>query len=237
MIGKVQKKLNKCLINIKQTFNFVVQLHKMDYNEKQLQIIQTAEELFADKGFDGTSVRDIAEEAGVNVAMISYYFGSKEKLLEALFTYRAMDSAKKLEDLFQLKELTTLEKVYLMIDYYIDKFQTQHCFHKIMMSEQVNNKRGTTHELIHHFKKRNQQLVKQLIHEGQKNGEFSKNIDVPMLMALLIGTVSHMIATQRFYREINNLMEMPDEQFQKLIKKKLSVQLKFIFKATLTHEA
>lgn len=209
----------------------------MEYNEKQLQIIQTAEKLFADKGFDGTSVRDIADDAGVNVAMISYYFGSKEKLLEALFTYRAMDSAKKLEDLFQLKELTTLEKVYLMIDYYIDKFQTQHCFHKIMMSEQVNNKRGTTHELIHHFKKRNQQLVKQLIHEGQKNGEFSKNIDVPMLMALLIGTVSHMIATQRFYREINNLMEMPDEQFQKLIKKKLSVQLKFIFKATLTHEA
>ena len=209
----------------------------MEYNEKQLQIIQTAEKLFADKGFDGTSVRDIADDAGVNVAMISYYFGSKEKLLEALFTYRAMDSAKKLEDLFQLKELTTLEKVYLMIDYYIDKFQTQHCFHKIMMSEQVNNKRGTTHELIHHFKKRNQQLVKQLIHEGQKNGEFSKNIDVPMLMALLIGTVSHMIATQRFYREINNLMEMPDEQFQKLIKKKLSVQLKFIFKATLTHGA
>lgn len=209
----------------------------MEYNEKQLQIIQTAEKLFADKGFDGTSVRDIADDAGVNVAMISYYFGSKEKLLEALFTYRAMDSVKKLEDLFQLKELTTLEKVYMMIDYYIDKFQTQHCFHKIMMSEQVNNKRGTTHELIHHFKKRNQQLVKQLIHEGQKTGEFSKNIDVPMLMALLIGTVSHMIATQRFYREINNLLEMPDEQFQKLIKKKLSVQLKFIFKATLTHGA
>lgn len=209
----------------------------MEYNEKQLQIIQTAEKLFADKGFDGTSVRDIADDAGINVAMISYYFGSKEKLLEALFTYRAMDSAKKLEDILQNKELTTIEKVYQMIDYYIGKFQHQHCFHKIMMSEQVNNKRGTTHELIHHFKKRNQQIVKQLIHEGQKTGEFSKNIDVPMLMAVLIGTVSHMIATQRFYREINNLQEMPDEQFQKLIKKKLSVQLKFIFKATLTHEA
>ncbi|UEG50934.1 TetR family transcriptional regulator [Ferruginibacter lapsinanis] len=209
----------------------------MEYNEKQLQIIQTAEKLFADKGFDGTSVRDIADEASVNVAMISYYFGSKEKLLEALFTHRAMDSAKKLEDILHNKELSTLEKVNVLIDYYINKFQNQQCFHKIMMSEQVTNKRGVTHELIHHFKKQNQQLVKQLIHEGQKTGEFAKNIDVPMLMAVLVGTVTHMIATQRFYREINNLQDMPDEQFQKLIKKKLSTQLKFIFKATLTHEA
>jgi AcrR family transcriptional regulator len=208
----------------------------MDYNDKQIQIIETAEKLFANKGFDGTSVRHIADEANVNVAMISYYFGSKEKLLEALFTYRAEDTAKKLDSILQNKELLTLDKVNLMIDYYVNKFQTQHCFHKIMMSEQVNNKRGTTHELIHSFKKRNQQLVKQLIQEGQKAGEFCKNIDVPMLMAVLIGTVSHMIATQHFYKEINNLQEMPDEQFQKLIKKKLSTHLKFIFKATLTNE-
>ena len=35
----------------------------MQFNEKQLQIIGTAEKLFAARGFDGTSVRDIAEEA------------------------------------------------------------------------------------------------------------------------------------------------------------------------------
>jgi hypothetical protein len=45
-----------------------------------------------------------------------------------------------------------------------------------------------------------------------------------------------MIATQHFYREINNLQEMAEEQFQKLIKKKLSAHLKFLFKAILTHE-
>jgi len=53
------------------------------YSEKQLGILLVAERLFADKGFHGTSVRDIAQEADVNIAMISYYFGSKDKLLEA----------------------------------------------------------------------------------------------------------------------------------------------------------
>jgi len=66
-------------------------MKNMNYSEKQLQIIGTAERLFSTKGFDGTSVRDIADEAGVNIAMISYYFGSKEKLMEALFERRSSD--------------------------------------------------------------------------------------------------------------------------------------------------
>ena len=54
----------------------------MKFNDKQIEILNVAERLFAEEGFDGTSVRDIAKNANVNVAMISYYFGSKEKLLD-----------------------------------------------------------------------------------------------------------------------------------------------------------
>jgi hypothetical protein len=105
-----------------------------------------------------------------------------------------------------------------------------------MMREQVANVKSGTSDIIQHFKKINQDLVKQLIQEGQKLGDFNKNIDIPILMATLVGTVSNMVTTQHFYREINNLQSMPDEQFQKLIRKKLSAHLKLIFKAILTHE-
>ncbi|HEU4552458.1 MAG TPA: TetR family transcriptional regulator, partial [Chitinophaga sp.] len=60
----------------------------MDYNHKQIQILDAAERLFAMHGFHGASVRDIAQEADVNIAMISYYFGSKERLIEAIFLKR-----------------------------------------------------------------------------------------------------------------------------------------------------
>ncbi|MBF2093022.1 helix-turn-helix transcriptional regulator, partial [Flavobacterium psychrophilum] len=59
-----------------------------DFNDKQIEIILVAEKLFAEKGFDGTSIRDIAKTAGINIAMISYYFGSKEKLLESVVIFR-----------------------------------------------------------------------------------------------------------------------------------------------------
>lgn len=47
-------------------------------------ILETAELLFATHGYDGTSLRDITEQAGVNVAAVNYHFGSKENLLTAL---------------------------------------------------------------------------------------------------------------------------------------------------------
>ncbi len=48
-------------------------------------LLRASLKLFADKGFAQTSVRDLAEAAGVNVASISYYFGDKAGLYKAVF--------------------------------------------------------------------------------------------------------------------------------------------------------
>ena len=82
----------------------------MEFSEKQMQIMEVAEDLFAEKGFNGTSIRDIAERAQVNLAMVSYYFGSKEKLLEALFAYRGESMKVKLEGIVEKPGHTALEK-------------------------------------------------------------------------------------------------------------------------------
>ncbi|MDO9182293.1 MAG: TetR family transcriptional regulator [Bacteriovorax sp.] len=47
-------------------------------------IIKVARTLFAENGFSGASTRQIAEKAGCNVAMIAYYFGSKEGLFDQI---------------------------------------------------------------------------------------------------------------------------------------------------------
>jgi AcrR family transcriptional regulator len=52
--------------------------------ETKDKIIRAAEQLFSEKGFDGTSVNEIAEKAGVNKPLIYYYFKSKDGLLEFL---------------------------------------------------------------------------------------------------------------------------------------------------------
>lgn len=206
------------------------------YSEKQIQIMQAAEGLFADKGFDGTSVRDIAEAAGVNLAMISYYFGSKEKLMEAMFVYRSNSFSLKLENMLQNKDLDPMQKVEVLADQYIDKLLSQQCFHRIMVREQMVYHNQFIGEQIRQLKMRNQALIRQLIEEGQQQKVFKANVDIPLLMNTLVGTVSHLVTTQHFYREMNNLQSLTEEEFADYIRPKLSKHIKQIFKAILKNE-
>lgn len=77
-------------------------------------ILGAAEVLFAQRGFDGTSLRQLTTAAGVNLAAVNYHFGSKEKLVEQVFRRRldALNS-RRMDALAQLESQadTTLENV------------------------------------------------------------------------------------------------------------------------------
>jgi TetR/AcrR family transcriptional regulator len=47
-------------------------------------ILESAVQLFAKKGYSSTGVRELAEKAGVNLAMVNYFFGSKKELLKVI---------------------------------------------------------------------------------------------------------------------------------------------------------
>lgn len=57
-------------------------------SDTRSRILDTAERLFTEYGFEGTSMRQITSEAGVNLAAANYHFGSKEALLQAVFKRR-----------------------------------------------------------------------------------------------------------------------------------------------------
>ena len=52
----------------------------------KLRLVEAAEKLFAEKGFEAVSVRDITKEAGANVAAVNYHFGSREGLVVAVIS-------------------------------------------------------------------------------------------------------------------------------------------------------
>ena len=216
----------------------VLMIKAMEYNAKQLQIIEVAERLFAGKGFSGTSIRDIAHEADINVSMISYYFGSKEKLIEALFEVRSVESVARLETIISNEELSPLQKVYILIDSAIEKLMGNQCFHNIMLREQLSGDDRTPviSDLIFQLKYKNWKGLESIIHEGQQKGHFRENVNISLLSATLHGTVNQVITTQSFFRKINNLEHLRQSEFEKDLKRKLSIHLKSIFKATVTYE-
>lgn len=209
----------------------------MEFNDKQIQIIEIAERLFSESGFNGTSVRDIADEAGINVAMISYYFGSKEKLMEALFELRVGSVILRVESLIKDESLSPIEKVNMLIDEHIDRVLQKQCFHKVMMGVLVTNKNPAILKAANSIKIRNAAIITELIKEGQRKGQFKKKVDVILMINTMVGTVSQCIMSQQYYREFNKELDVPDDEFLSTLKRRLSIHIKTLFKAILTNEA
>lgn len=63
---------------------------KRDSNRTKTRILDSAEKLIGEGGFQHVSVRDISEKAGVNLALINYHFGTKAGLLHAVLQQSAI---------------------------------------------------------------------------------------------------------------------------------------------------
>jgi AcrR family transcriptional regulator len=96
-------------------------MNKKNSSEKEgngrSKILETAAEVFAEKGFDGARVDEIAKKAGVNKALIYYYFESKDKILEELFKNYIDETIKKKHD--YMNQVNTFDSYQL--ESYVDK--------------------------------------------------------------------------------------------------------------------
>lgn len=205
----------------------------MEMNQKKIGILQVAEKLFSEKGFDGTSVRDIAKESGVNVAMISYYFGSKEKLLAALILYRTADFKIEIESLLSEKR-DFLEKADAIVELVIQRIHRNRRMYKIIHFEYPRLDRKIDFENYVERKKENFNLIKSFVEEGQQAGVFSKNLNIPLIVPTILGTYFNFYYNKRFFQAMHNLDEQ--NSIDTFIEDELIPHIQKTIKALLTYE-
>lgn len=213
---------------------FKIENMTADFNDKQIQILHVAEKLFAEKGFDGTSIRDIAKEAGINIAMVSYYFGSKEKMLEALILSRASD-LKMLFDSLLKEDIPPHEKVSKLIELYITRINKNKCIYRIVNFELASAKRTIDLKSFTEVKKRNLESLTKIIAEGQEKGVFVKDVNVALIPATILGTFFQFQNNKPLYQELFNLKT--EAAFDAYIKNELTKHIKQTIKALLTYES
>lgn len=85
-------------------------------------IKQAAKKLFTQKGFAETKTREIAEESGINLALLNYYFRSKQRLYDIIMEENMSSFKKGLSDLFADTQLDVYSKIEKLAHYYIDEF-------------------------------------------------------------------------------------------------------------------
>ena len=94
---------------------------KKEQNTEE-RILSAAKKIFLREGMAGARMQDIADEAGINKAMLHYYFRNKEKLFEKIFTELSQHFFPRLVKIFESNQ-SLFGKIELFVAEYIDQMQ------------------------------------------------------------------------------------------------------------------
>ena len=171
---------------------------KKKFTEKQIQILDVAEELIAKKGFEGTSVRDISAKANINVAMISYYFGSKEKMMVNLYQYRVQKTRETFAEFTQtIKDGKPEMQLKEIINFLVKQLLTYNYFHGFVTQELRHDER--VKNTLLEFYQTCVTVLDEVIQKGIVSGVFKRAAKSEDIVSTLIGTVVFTIRNKNFY--------------------------------------
>jgi AcrR family transcriptional regulator len=204
---------------------------KIDTQDTRELLLKAASKLFAEKGFEAVTTRNLAKAADVNIAMIAYYFGSKDGLFKAMIEERFPKTASKLR-LIQKQEGNAWDKISAIIDMFIERITGDGSFHKIVFRELTLEHRTEHRELILSGIEQNWKFIIKYIEEGQESGLFKADIDPEFTLASLFGTLFQLINMPSW---TNRLVGSKDEKYvtTEAFKTRIRTHLKAMIKAHL----
>ncbi|MCJ0931774.1 forespore capture DNA-binding protein RefZ [Virgibacillus halodenitrificans] len=196
----------------------------MKINASKQKVLEAASSLFFQKGFHGTSVRDIAEKASVNVSLISYYFKGKQGLLEYAVTHYYENYLTVIEETIEdVKTLSPLDQLKELIFHIIQYKQSNHqlsCFiqRELSLDSVFVREMAVTYLAKENYYIRN--LFFTLIKDQKKN-EDDRNYLLMQLKGMLItpyimhnewknqvvGSYSHDVFVNKYARNIQQWLD------------------------------
>lgn len=195
-------------------------------NSTEEKIKEAARKLFMQKGFAATKTRDIAAEADINLALLNYYFRSKEKLFELIIRERLQQFIQGIKLVFNDESTTFYEKIETLAVHYIDMLSEQPDLPLFILSElraqplQVLNKLGVKDFLMSSV------FIKQLFEE-MKAGNITP-VHPLHVMANLMGSLVFPFVASPILKGIT---EMDQETFHKLMQERKKLVPQWIIKS------
>ncbi|GKU81582.1 forespore capture DNA-binding protein RefZ [Niallia sp. NCCP-28] len=173
-------------------------------------IIEAAITLFNRNGYDGTSIRDIASHAHVNVANISYYFNGKHGLLEYCFTSYFEKYLEKIEDVYRDILLEPTEKLKKIAESIIH-FQCLHPHLTRFVLREVSIDSQVVREIMSTYYVKERFYLTKILEEGIEKKQFKKQmisysiiqlkslLSMPFLNAFYLTEVLHVYVRESYF--------------------------------------
>lgn len=172
-------------------------------------MLDAAVRLFHTQGYDGTSVRDIAEKANVNVALVSYHFGGKKGLYEKLMTQFLEGYLHVMKGELSRDSVSVKEQLFSMLRALITYQSTNHYVARMVHREMTLDSM-LVRELMATYLRKEKHDYERLIRRGMKAGEFQKRpIDYVVIQLRTMVTMPYL--SPHYLRELYQIT--PNEPY------------------------
>jgi AcrR family transcriptional regulator len=206
---------------------------KTKLSAKQIAILDVAEELIAQNGFDGTSVRDICNKAKVNVAMISYYFGSKEKMMGSLYQLRVNKTRQNFAEFTEIIKNGNPEMQMKEVVKFIEKQLFKYSYFHGFVTQELRAGDELKTELTA-FYESSATTIKDIIQKGIATGVFSFAPKSEDILTLILGSALFVIRNKNFYQQF--VPCKTDNDYLKQSEKKVCASILLTIFATLGYQ-
>ena len=189
-------------------------------------IIAAARKVFLSKGLAGARMQDIADEAGINKALLHYYFRSKEKLFDMIFMEAAQKLFPKINFIFE-SNMPLFEKIELFADEYITVMVENPYLPSFVLNE-LNRDPGSFFKMLNDkFGFPDPSLFLKQIEREIKKGNIKRIDPVQLLMNMLSLCIFPFMA-----RPILKLrVGLGESQFREFMEQRKKEVPKFIFES------
>ncbi len=171
---------------------------KKKFTEKQIHILDVAEKLIAKKGFEGTSVRDISAKANINVAMISYYFGSKEKMMAYLYSYRIRKTRESFAEFAEIiREGKPEMQMKELVKFAVNQLFKFNYFHGFVTMELRHNENSK--DDLMDFYNTFTAKIDEVIKKGITSGVFTYAPKPEDILSIVVGSALFAIRNRNFF--------------------------------------
>jgi len=187
-----------------------------------------AKKIFLKKGYAATRTRDIAEEAGLNLALLNYYFRSKEKLFDIIMLENLQHFIEGIREILNDKETTIEQKIGTIVSNYIDLLIQQPDLPLFVLHELRTNPK----ELISKIDREkfiNRSYFMQQVREGIKEGKIAAVNPLHFLMNIIGLTIFPFVASP-ILQNIGGLKQQDFNVLMEERKKLIPVWIKAMMK-------
>lgn len=173
-------------------------------------IFDAATELFLEKGVDRTSVREIAAKAGINLALMNYYFRSKENLFDAIFSVLVKKNSEQLIRILN-SDLDLQEKIRQYVHVYIDMLSENPLLVSFVMAILHRSRERITEMKAISSLYATEQFTKQIIEEGKKGN--IRRTDPTQFFVDMLSLIAFPFAIKMLVMDKNSFSEKEFQQF------------------------